>query len=327
MPAGRMGMAPALNLNYSASNPGGPLGLGWRLELGYIERSTKEGFPKYNSNDKFIFSLGGAGSELVYVEGNTYQPKHDPQNYKFIFDGAYWKAKDKLGRTYYFGDQYNSPSVEQNGNLIFRWYLVKVEDMQGNYMAIEYASGQGGVPSKIYYTRHPTNPAGSPIVSTGGSTNPNDLKYLQFKVEMISADAPNYAEFPYLYYANSYVVKFDYYKVQTNAEITVELVYRTGFRNFDLPLQDKIFKKVISVHEKAGIGQAGYFDLSYDIDDGDGTSYTFSNIDLSLYPHRYESFFPDTAFGRNIRFRWYKNDIYDFKIKQIGVVMTSEPII
>ncbi|GEM_PF-2311624 len=172
-----------------------------------------------------------------------------------------------------------------------------------------------------------TNPAGSPIVSTGGSTDPNDLKYFQFKVEMTSTDAPDYAEFPYIYYANSYVVKFDYYKVQTNAETTVEMIYRTGYRNFDLPLQDKLFRKIVSIHEKAGIGPAGYLDLSYDIDDGDGTSYAFAGIDLSAYPHRWESFFPDTAFGRAIRFQWYKNDIYDFKIKQLGVVMTSEPII
>ncbi|MDP2942412.1 MAG: hypothetical protein Q8O36_02725, partial [Candidatus Omnitrophota bacterium] len=149
----------------------------------------------------------------------------------------------------------------------------------------------------------------------------------QFKIEMTSTDTPSYVEFPYLYYANSFVIKFDYYKVQTNAETSVEMIYRTGYRNFDSPLQDKIFKKIVSVHERAETGTSGYFNLNYDIDDGEGTPYSFNNIDLTAYPYRWESFFPDTAFGRAVRFQWYKNDIYDFKIKQLGVVMTSEPVI
>ncbi len=170
-----------------------------------------------------------------------------------------------------------------------------------------------------------SNPAGSPIVSTGGSSDPNDMKYFQFKIVLTSSDMPNYVDFPYLYYAGSYLVKFDYYKVQSNAETSVEFIYRTGYRNFDKAFEDKIFKKIISIHEKADTGDAGYFSLSYDIDER--STYTFSNIDLTQYPYRWESFFSDSAFGRRIRFQWYKNDIYDFKIRQVGSVITVEPII
>ncbi len=214
-------------------------------------------------------------------------------------------------------------TADQLGNMYWNEYL----GLHGDVNIYTRNASTDALCQAASWSTGLTNPAGSPIVSTGGSTDPNDLKYFQFKIEMASTDTPNYAEFPYLYYANSCVVKFDYYKVQTNAETSVELIYRTGSRNFDLPLQDKIFRKIISVHEKPDTGPAGYFNLSYDIDDGDGTSYAFSNIDLELYPHRFESFFPDTAFGRAIRFQWYKNDIYDFKIKQLGVVMTSEPVI
>ncbi len=214
-------------------------------------------------------------------------------------------------------------TADQLGNMYWNEYL----GLHGDVNVYTRNASTDALCQAASWSAGLSNPAGSPIVSTSGSTDRNDLKYFQLKIEMTSSDAPDYIQFPYLYYANSYVVKFDYYKVQTNAETSVELVYRTGSRNFDLPLQDKVFRKIVSIHEKAGIGPAGYFDLSYDIDDGDGTPYTFSNIDLSACPHRWESFFPDTAFGRAIRFQWYKNDIYDFKIKQVGVVMTSEPII
>lgn len=170
-----------------------------------------------------------------------------------------------------------------------------------------------------------SNPAGSPITSTGGSSDPNDMKYFQFKIVLSSTNTPSYIEFPYLYYANSYVVKFDYYKVQANAETSVEFIYRTGYRNFDKPFEDKVFKKIVSIHEKADTGEAGYFSLSYDIDER--SSYTFANISLAQYPYRWESFFPDSAFGREIRYQWYKNDLYDFRIKQVGSVVTTEPIL
>ena len=38
---GRRGMSPSLSLNYSSSGKNGPLGVGWNLELGLIERSTR----------------------------------------------------------------------------------------------------------------------------------------------------------------------------------------------------------------------------------------------------------------------------------------------
>ena len=47
-------------------------------------------------------------------------------------------------------------SVEKKSAVdTFRWYLVKIEDLRGNYVRIEYAAEGGGMISKIYYTLHP----------------------------------------------------------------------------------------------------------------------------------------------------------------------------
>ncbi|MCX5714132.1 MAG: hypothetical protein NT033_04855, partial [Candidatus Omnitrophica bacterium] len=170
LPPGRNGMQPSLNLSYSTSYPNGTLGVGRRLDLGYLERSTKDGIPSYGQSDKYIFSLNGITSELVYAN-NAYYPKIGPENFKFTFDGTCWKAKDKQGESYYFGDPAMPGSLEKkSATEIFRWYLVKVEDPQGNYIRIEYAAGTNySTLSKIYYT----------LNSTMGSS------YARFSVEFI----------------------------------------------------------------------------------------------------------------------------------------------
>ena len=152
------------------------------------------------------------------------------------------------------------------------------------------------------------------------------MQYFQVKVVLSTAQTqtpnPDYTQFPYLFLGSSYVIKFDYFKAFSAAEASVEFIYRTGYRNFDEPLVDKIYKKIVSIHQ----GTQGTFDLTYDLDNETGQSYTYT-IDLTQDSYRWESFFPDTAFARSIRFQWYKNDAYDFKIKQIGAIIESEPII
>jgi hypothetical protein len=85
---------------------------------------------------------------------------------------------------------------------------------------------------------------------------------------------------------------------------------------------DKIYKKLISVHE----GTAGIVTLSYWLDNQTDPDYVYT-IDLAQNPRMWESFFPDTAFGRAISVEWYKNDLEDFKIKQFGALVIMEPII
>ena len=168
-----------------------------------------------------------------------------------------------------------------------------------------------------------TTPTGSDIVSTGASSDTDDMKFFQFKVVLVSNDdGNNYTDFPYLYQTDGYVIRMDYYKVFAAAESAVEFIYRTGYRNFDKPFEDKTYKKLLSWHK----GSEGTFDLSYDIDYETGTSYSFDDISLSTYPNRYESFFPNTAFGRDIRVQWYKDDNYAFTIRQLSIIVQNEPI-
>jgi len=71
VPPGRKGLQPALALAYSSSGRNGWVGVGWSLDLGSIERSTKNGVPKHDASDTFMFSFQGVTSELVQIPDGT----------------------------------------------------------------------------------------------------------------------------------------------------------------------------------------------------------------------------------------------------------------
>jgi hypothetical protein len=152
VPPGRKNLQPEINIEYSSSNPNGYLGMGWGLNLGYIERLTRLGVPKYNNEDKFYISFREFRSELeINPEKGTYWLKESPSYLKLIFDDSAWKAFDSRGNTYYFG--YSEQSRISGSKGTSRWLLNKIVDSCGNYIAISYKKdGDGVYPLKIEYT-------------------------------------------------------------------------------------------------------------------------------------------------------------------------------
>ena len=63
VPPGRKGIAPQLSLNYNSGRKNGWMGVGWVLDMGAIQRSTKQGF-NYSADD-YVVTVNGAASELV----------------------------------------------------------------------------------------------------------------------------------------------------------------------------------------------------------------------------------------------------------------------
>jgi YD repeat-containing protein len=152
---GRAGLQPDINFFYNSGSPNGKLGLGWVLELGNIQRSTKHGVPKYNATDTFIFVQAGASQELIYhAATNTYQPKIEGAFLKIEQGGNVWTVTDKQGIKYRFGQTGASRQDDPNNSArIFQWCLDRVEDLRGNYMTISYIKDQGQIyPDEIAYT-------------------------------------------------------------------------------------------------------------------------------------------------------------------------------
>jgi len=63
VPPGRKGMAPKLALTYSSQQGSGWIGMGWTIDLGAIQRSTKRGV-SYAGND-YVAKINGSSAELV----------------------------------------------------------------------------------------------------------------------------------------------------------------------------------------------------------------------------------------------------------------------
>lgn len=143
-PPGRNGIAPNLQLTYNSMGGNGFLGMGFNIGLGAIQRSTRKGLDLGASGDgAFVFiGANGSSSDLVlrqdwgqYYYGNKiegsftkfYNP--NPNLYG-------WVATSKDGTNYYYGTT-NDSKLPWSGAL-FKWYLDRVEDTNGNFMTVTY---------------------------------------------------------------------------------------------------------------------------------------------------------------------------------------------
>ncbi|MDD2236143.1 MAG: SpvB/TcaC N-terminal domain-containing protein, partial [Kiritimatiellae bacterium] len=155
IPPGRKNMQPQLALSYASSGRNGWIGVGWNLDMGCIERSTKFGTPSYTDLDLFTFQLGGGSSEMVKLADGTYRAEDEGLFMKFENLGTNgWQVTDKSGTRYLLGK--TASARVENGTKVFRWCLEKVMDANGNSMEILYEKTNSVVSTlkEIRYTGH-----------------------------------------------------------------------------------------------------------------------------------------------------------------------------
>jgi len=142
VPPGRCGLSPKISLNYNSQGKNGILGLGWALDMGSIQRSTKWGV-KYNADD-FVAN----GKELVQkpVEwGSGYYGAKIEQSFTKYYcpnpnvANSTWVATTTDGTTYYYGQSDDSRLFNPaDSSEIFKWCLDRIEDNNGNFIEITY---------------------------------------------------------------------------------------------------------------------------------------------------------------------------------------------
>ncbi|MBI3292283.1 MAG: VCBS repeat-containing protein, partial [Elusimicrobia bacterium] len=150
VPPGRQKMQPEAHLVYHSGGGNGWCGVGWDLDLGYIQRDTRKGVPTYTSIDTFNATIQGSVDPLVSIGNNEYRAKVDSAFRKYVFNGTAWEMWEKDGTHYFFGT--TGASRVENGKGIFRWSLDKVVDTHGNMLTITYTQDQGQLyPAQIQY--------------------------------------------------------------------------------------------------------------------------------------------------------------------------------
>jgi len=140
VPSGRGGIQPNLQLQYSSSLGNNFQGVGWQLELGFIQRSTKHGVPKYDNTDTFVLKLTGLTQEFVSTGDGEFALKTEGTFMKIeLISGVYWLLTDKNGTRYYFGANGDSREYNpQSSRDVFKWSLTAIKDVHGNTMSISY---------------------------------------------------------------------------------------------------------------------------------------------------------------------------------------------
>src|SRR5690606_10691778 len=99
VPAGTAGVQPELTLHYDSGQGNGPLGIGWALDVGSIQRQTDRGVPTYGAEDRFLFN----GQELVPLGGGVYRLKNESTPLRFRQAGPHWEVDLPSGSMLRFG--------------------------------------------------------------------------------------------------------------------------------------------------------------------------------------------------------------------------------
>lgn len=153
---GRGKVQPEIGLTYTSGMGNSWCGVGWDLNIGSIERSTKKGVPTYdNVKDTFTAMFSGVQSDLVSIGNGEYRAKYDPSYLRFKYDGTSWTAWDKSGTKYNFGS--SAGSRVDNSYGISKWCLDRVTSIDTNYMTMSYVKDSGETyPDTISYTGNDT---------------------------------------------------------------------------------------------------------------------------------------------------------------------------
>ena len=171
MPPGRGGFTPEVALNYSSGNPNGMLGLGWRMDIPFVQRQTEKGLPNYTlwpdgddvDNDKdgevddydeFDTVIYSSKEELVPVVEGDWRFENESDFLRFRKVGNGWLATRRDGVALEFG-RANSSHVESTGR-VFRWHLDRMVDPNGNVISFEYRKLDDSAqvyPERIVYNR------------------------------------------------------------------------------------------------------------------------------------------------------------------------------
>lgn len=171
VPPGVGGHTPALNLIYNGGRGNGPFGMGWQLDLPYIQRQTDKGLPQYRDDDFFIHS---SGEELVPLADGTFRFKVESTFTRFRRLNEHWEAIERNGARWIFGETENARQSNALG--VFLWFPQRIIDTNDNEIRFFYHHDNGQIYlQEIRYNFNRTDPF--------GTEQPNTYIRIQFMYE------------------------------------------------------------------------------------------------------------------------------------------------
>ena len=208
----RNGSEPNLVLAYSSAGDLGWCGMGWDLNLGYIERNTRDGFPiqystatpatplnQYDDNRGFILNLSGKEGKLFSVATNgsvvEYRAEVDTDFLRCFLDTANnnWTVYDKGGNVYYLGESANTrvanPKSGWGGSSgTFRWALDQIVTATGDWTTIAYTTYTSPNTSQPERVLYPTQITYNGHTNYNYSANSAGANTITFQTELRTND-------------------------------------------------------------------------------------------------------------------------------------------
>ncbi len=185
LPPGRRNLFPKLSFTYLSGGGVGVAGVGWQLEAGHVDRSTRNGVPSFTDADLFNLSVGGSSSDLVAVGTGIYRAKFEAQYRLAAKVGDSWLVREAQGTLYKFGSSPDSKVTDASGTLTSSWMLDFIQDANGNTITFKYIRDHGSLYiSEIDYTGYaPTSDPGYYKVTFDYDSRPDQRKNFSTGVE------------------------------------------------------------------------------------------------------------------------------------------------
>jgi RHS repeat-associated protein len=127
-PNGPNDIGPRLHLRYDSGAANGPFGLGWKLPLPRLLRSTTGGRPAYTHDDTLV--LEGSGPLVRFPDG-TLRPEVEAGEWRVEASGDGFVVTDRAGTRYELGTTPDS-RIPGTGNATWSWLLARIIDNLGN---------------------------------------------------------------------------------------------------------------------------------------------------------------------------------------------------
>lgn len=163
---GRNGIQPNLALSYNSGSGGihDIFGVGWSVNIPYIQLTNRQGLDSTYAGSSTPFFLSSEDGELATTTAATttsYAARFDNGDFRqYTYSTSTgWLVKDKNGLIYKYGTT-TAARQDKPGDTskIFKWMLEEVRDANGNYMYYKYTKDKGQIyPSKVTYTHNATS--------------------------------------------------------------------------------------------------------------------------------------------------------------------------
>ena len=147
-PPGPAGIAPAVSVTYGTDLGMDSLGLGWRLDLPFVERDTTRRLPVYDGTSARLGRVfpedGGVfltedGARVRRDDTGAYFAEHERSFVRYRREGEGWRAQYPDGQQLFLGVTARARLQSADGARVFRWLPERLVDPHGNEIGFVYA--------------------------------------------------------------------------------------------------------------------------------------------------------------------------------------------